>query len=97
MTQSLFPMMAGMLALAFGAIALFFARFRRTTGDRLFAWFALAFTLLAVERVAGGTAVALGWTESTLWVYIVRLIAFLVILLAVVDKNVRSPEQPDAN
>lgn len=82
--------------MAFAAIALFFLRFHRRTRDRLFVWFALAFALLAGERVAGGIAVATGWTESTLWVYLLRLFAFVVILIAIMDKNLRSDAEPRA-
>ena len=35
-------------------------------------------------------AEAIGWTESTLWVYLLRLLAFVVILIAIVDKSLRS-------
>jgi len=90
MTRALYPLVAGVLATAFAAIALFFLRFHRSTHERLFAWFALAFALLASERIAGGIAIATGSADSTIWVYLLRLLAFLVILTAIVDKNLRS-------
>jgi hypothetical protein len=65
--------------------ALFFLRFWRKAGDRLFAFFSLAFALLA----ANWTALALipPEDESRTIAYAVRLVAFVLILVAVVDKN----------
>lgn len=64
-------------------VALFFLRFSRQTGDRLFSLFATAFVLMAVQRYAlfyyGEVAAA--------WVYGLRLFAFLLILFAIIDKN----------
>lgn len=61
--------------------ALFFIRFRRDSGDRLFAWFAWAFVLLAVERVL------LDFVAPFEAFYICRLAAFLLIIVAIVEKN----------
>jgi peptidoglycan/LPS O-acetylase OafA/YrhL len=65
--------------------ALFFLRFRRRTGDRLFLAFAVAFALLAVQRLA--LAFNHGSGESDTGIYMLRLLAFLLILAAIVDKN----------
>jgi hypothetical protein len=81
-------LLSGALAAGTLAAALFFLKFWRQTADRLFAFFAAAFVLLAVN------AVALGLTDTTsefrVALYGIRLIAFLVILYAIYDKN-RSP------
>jgi uncharacterized membrane protein YcjF (UPF0283 family) len=64
--------------------ATFFLRFWRKTRDRLFALFAAAFFLLAVNWVA------LAFTrrdEMRTALYVVRLLAFVVILVAIADKN----------
>ena len=68
-------------------VALFFAQRWRSSGDRFFAFFAVAFGLLATNW----TAVALTdpATESRQWVYVFRLIAFVVIAAGIVDKNRR--------
>lgn len=67
-------------------IALFFARFFRDTRDRFFMLFAGAFFLLGVERIA---LEALGHQipETHSGVYLIRCLAFLIIIYAVVDKN----------
>ena len=65
--------------------ALFFLRFWRQTADRLFAWFAFAFCLLATHWAL------LGLTEPTYELrplfYGIRLLAFSVIIAAIVEKN----------
>ena len=75
----------GASCLAAAAIALYFVRFWRATGDRLFGIFALAFAVLAVNRVvltATGDA-----SEAHTFVYLARAVAFGLIIAAIVDKN----------
>jgi hypothetical protein len=77
----------GAIAMASAVVALFFLRFWRETGDRLFGLFSLAFLLLGITRVG----LAFSQTESepqSHW-YWLRLAAFVIILLAIVDKNRR--------
>lgn len=64
-----------------------FFRFWRESRDRLFGFFAGAFLLLALNRVL---LVALNeQRENSLLPYGVRLLAFLLILAAIADKNWR--------
>jgi len=65
--------------------ALFFLRFWRQTRDRFFLAFALAFMLLAVNWL--GLVFVAPETEARTWMYLVRLAAFVIILLAIWDKN----------
>lgn len=77
----------GAIAMASIAVAIFFLRFWRDTRDRLFVMFALAFLLLAATRL--GLVISEDTSEAhTLW-YWVRLAAFVVILIAIADKNRR--------
>jgi hypothetical protein len=76
---------AGASTVASAVIALFFLRFWRTTGDRLFAIFSAAFAIFAVNRVL--LTVLDETNEARTYVYLVRLAAFLLILIAIVDKN----------
>lgn len=69
-------------ALSFVA-ALFFLRFWRATGDRFFALFAVAFVVFGGNRIALTVVVQ----EHKTWIYLLRLIAFALILAAIVDKN----------
>ncbi len=65
----------------------FFFRFWRRTGDRLFAFFSGAFLLLTANRVL---LVFCSQTEGeNLAPYIIRLLAFVTIAVAVADKNFR--------
>jgi hypothetical protein len=91
MENSLAQLMAGALSAGYLVIALFFARFWRDTHDRLFAFFSVAFALLAAQRMALALAATHEAWSSAL--YGVRLVAFLLILYAVVDKN-RTPAHP---
>ena len=77
----------GTIAMASLVVALFFLRFWRDTGDRLFAIFAAAFVLLAVTRF--GLAISNQQLEGQTHWYWVRLAAFVLILLAIIDKNRR--------
>lgn len=68
--------------------ALFFLRFWRQTADRLFAGLAIAFLLLALNWTV---LVAIpAQSELRPLVYVLRLIAFLVIIAAILDKNLKS-------
>jgi hypothetical protein len=67
-------------------IALYFLRFWRETRDRLFAIFAVAFAVFAVNRYFL-TFIDEAHEGRTL-LYLVRLLVFLLILGAIIDKNV---------
>ncbi|HSU16691.1 DUF5985 family protein [Longimicrobium sp.] len=86
MGDALKALVSGAMVMAYLAAGLFFLRFWRDTRDRLFAIFAGAFWLLAVQRAALTIAVHEGDTGSV-WIYALRLVAFLLILFAIIDKN----------
>lgn len=67
------------------AIALFFLRFWRDTHDRLFGILALAFVVFATNRII--LSALDEDNEARTLVYLIRLLAFALIALAVVDKN----------
>lgn len=78
---------AGALTLGWLAIGVFFLKFWRRTGDRLFLAFATAFALLAANQAV---PVLFGVpSENQAHVYLLRLAAFLLIILAVLGKNLR--------
>lgn len=83
--MTLYDFLSGAVAFGFAACALFFLRFWRRTREELFLAFAVAFLLLGV----GQTILALANipTEERGSIYILRLIAFLLILLAIYRKN----------
>jgi hypothetical protein len=77
----------GTIAMGSAIVAVFFLRFWRDTGDRLFAIFAVSFALLGLTRV--GLVMAQTDVESHTYWYWCRLAAFVLILFAIVDKNRR--------
>ena len=80
-TQTTVLFLSGVLCAGYLVAALFFVRFWRDTRDLLFGCFAAAFLLLGLQRVL------LVITEATAPVYVVRLVAFVLILWAIVAKN----------
>lgn len=77
--------LSGALMVACLVAGLFFQRFYKQTGDKFFRSFALAFYLLAVERIA--LLLLKTQQEEQTYVYFFRLLAFLLIILAILAKN----------
>jgi hypothetical protein len=76
---------AGAAVVSLLVIALFFVRFWQRTHDRLFLFFAAAFLVLMVERLVRAFMVI--DDEWGPYVYCLRLLGFLFIIWAIVDKN----------
>jgi membrane-associated PAP2 superfamily phosphatase len=80
--------LSGAISAGYLIIALFFVRFWQSTRDRLFLFFSTAFGLLLVERLVRlAMAVESEWLPT---VYLFRLAAYGLILVAIIDKNRRS-------
>jgi len=77
----------GLVAMGLAVSALFFVKYWRQTRDRLFVYFAAAFGLMAIERVA--VVFAQLRLENVAWLYVMRLVAFVLIAWAIIDKNRR--------
>ena len=73
--------LSGVLTMGYAVAALYFLRFWRESRDPLFGWFAAAFALLACQRLLLVTL-----RESDV-LYVVRLAAFILILVAIAQKN----------
>lgn len=78
-------MLAGGMVVAAAAVGLFFLRSWRRSRDRLFLWFAIAFFLQALDRLA--LTLGSGAPGEQIWIYGVRLVAFAMLLVAIIDKN----------
>lgn len=82
------PVLGGALTLASAVASLFFLRFWRDSGDRLFLFFSCAFLALASNWLV------LAWSphlpESVPSAFLPRLLAFLLIIAGIIDKNRRS-------
>jgi uncharacterized membrane protein HdeD (DUF308 family) len=81
----IYDMMAGATVMASIAIALFFLRFWRDSGDRFFLYFALSFLIEGVHRLI--TTITLATHEDSALHYLVRLLAYGLILWAILEKN----------
>lgn len=77
-------LLAGAIAMGSFVIALFFLRFWRTSRDRFFLYFALSFFIEGAHRLYAGYE-NLG--EASPHHYLVRLVAYLLILWAIYEKN----------
>jgi hypothetical protein len=80
----IWQIVSGAIAMGFTVAAVCFLRFWRDTNDRLFLLFALAFVVMAGGRVLYALAEREGIVEEYYWM---RLVAFLFILVAILDKN----------
>ncbi len=78
----------GALTMGCAVIGLFLFRFWRQSADRLFVFFAFAFWLLGLHWL--GLAVVNPGIESRHELYFVRVAAFLVLVVGIVDKNARA-------
>jgi uncharacterized membrane protein HdeD (DUF308 family) len=85
MNESLNTLLFGANAMAALVASLFFLRFWRSTRDRFFLFFAVAFLIDAVARVVLGLSVFP--EESEPLFYVARLLSFAIIIAAIVDKN----------
>ena len=79
--------LSGAVTLGFLVAAGFFFSFWRKTTDRLFLAFAAAFVLFALNQ-ALATLLTVVLEPSSL-IYVLRVLGFILILGAIVDKNAR--------
>jgi hypothetical protein len=84
---------SGVTMATFGASGVFFLKLWKTSRDRFFLGFAIACWLLSLERVVGLFVTATmeslraNVSENSSWIYFIRLLAFVTILIVVIDKN----------
>lgn len=74
--------LAGAIWMLCWVAALFFLKFWKKSGDLFFVWFSAAFGLLGIERL-----VALFGDQAEFEGYVIRLCAFVLILIAIIQKN----------
>ena len=78
-------MLLGAIAMGSLVAGLFFLRFWRDTGDRLFLFFAISFLVEGINRAALGLSA--DPNEGRPFFYFVRFLSFLLILIGIVQKN----------
>jgi len=84
--------MSGAVTMGFGVAGVFFLRFWRDARDRLFVLFALAFFLMAANRLVAALSDRPAVGDAQYWV---RFVAFALILVAILDKN--RPHRPPSD
>lgn len=78
--------LSGAVTLGHLVAAALFLRFWRKTRDRLFLAFGVAFALLSVNQLLA-TFIDAG-DENVVYAYVLRVLGFILILAAIVDKSV---------
>jgi hypothetical protein len=87
----MFEFASGLIAMGFLVSALVFLRYWRLTQDRLFAAFAAAFALLALNQTL--LAFSRVPLEERSSLYLLRLAAFATIITAILIKNISGPRR----
>ena len=87
MTPDLIAILQTVSATAAAVVGLVFFRFWRDSGDRLFASFGAAFWLLSLSWAL--LALFSPTEEARPYIYAIRLLAFTVMIVGIVDKNRR--------
>lgn len=82
--------LAGAVTVGFLVAAGFFVRYWRRTAERLFLIFAVAFAILALNQLLASLLRVVSEPDS--FVYALRVLAFALILVAIVDKNIFSAD-----
>ena len=88
-------LLMGALAMATTIVGLIFLRHWQDSRDRFFLFFALSFFLEGVNRIS--LAFSLAPHEGIPWHYLVRLASYVLILLAILDKNRPSRQERSAS
>jgi hypothetical protein len=84
-SPSIVLFVAGAMSAGYAIAGLFFLRFWARTRDRLFAAFAVAFWLMAMNQAVVGFSRHAHFENST--AYLLRLAAFVLIIIAVLRKS----------
>jgi uncharacterized membrane protein HdeD (DUF308 family) len=85
MRDNLSDVLAGAISMAHFVIALFFLRFWRSARDRFFLYFALSFGIEGAHRLV--STLTYNDNEDSPLHYLVRLLAYGLILWAIMEKN----------
>ncbi len=85
------PFILGMTTMGFGLSTLFFFRFWRRTEDIFFGWFTLAFLLFTLNYLVDAF---LSLSADSVFAYLLRLLGFAVIIVAIHSKNAGKDAPP---
>jgi len=88
-TDTLNAVLLGALAMSSWVAGLFFMRFWRASRDRLFVYLATCFWLLALNWLSLALVPSVRETQHEM--FLLRLLAFGILIVGILDKNRRSP------
>jgi hypothetical protein len=88
MLDTIYQFTGGAITMGELVLGIFFLKFWRRTQDSLFLMFAWAFWLLAANGIA--YIAASSANEETTWTFLLRLAAFVLIIVAIVRKNMET-------
>ena len=88
MGDTVSELLSGAIVMGYLIAGLFFLKFWHGTRDRLFLIFGVAFWMLSLQRAL--LALLAEVEGAHLYLYVMRLLAFVLIIVAIVDKN-RAP------
>jgi hypothetical protein len=89
-TAQLHAFLLGAASTASAVAGLFFLKFWKKSRERLFGIFAVAFWVLSVNWLLLATGHPTDETRH--YFYVIRLIAFLLIIAGIIDKNRSTPD-----
>lgn len=89
MGTPMYAFLSGAITMGFLTAGLFFFRFWRKTEDTLFIYFGVSFWLLAASQMM--TIVIELPNDDQSWIYMLRLAAFVVLIIGIVGKNLARP------
>jgi uncharacterized protein DUF5985 len=78
-------MLSGALLFSYFIAGIHFVHFWRRTSDKLFLHFAVAFWLFALNQIV--TSIPVVTDETAGYEYLLRVLGFIVILVAIAEKN----------
>ena len=79
---------SGAITMGYFIVAVFLLKFWRRTRETLFTIFAIAFCLLAANQAA--FSLIDGAVHEKVWIYLIRLVAFSLLILGIIIKNLRT-------
>lgn len=86
-------MLIGAIGTSSFIVSLFFLRFWKSTQDRFFLFFALSFLIEAANRVF--LVICFNLSEESPIYYVIRVVSYAFIILAILEKNKQSKQKPD--
>lgn len=90
--MQIYQFLGGVLTMGYVVLGVFFLKFWRRTRDPLFIMFTWAFWLMAVNGFA--VSASSGYELDVVWSYMLRLLAFVLIIVAIVRKNMETKAGP---